>query len=156
MSVRQNASVLSGRWQNVQMSKYTSTIIILINPRPAGTVEEIRPAGSTVTILTHIFKQRDIHPTPDEATMMLLGLYEDTSKLLSHATAAADYEAAAYLVEHGGNLNTVSDFLVQELTSDQVALLHKLLLSLTAINVIASISTSRMLPSTILSGISRC
>lgn len=100
-----------------------------------GTVEEIRPAGSTVTILTHIFRQRDIHPTPDEATMMLLGLYEDTSKLLSHATAAADYEAAAYLVEHGGNLNTVSDFLVQELTSDQVALLHKLLLSLTAINV---------------------
>lgn len=100
-----------------------------------GTVEEIRPAGSTVTILTHIFRQRGIQPTPDEATMMLLGLYEDTSKLLSHATAAADYEAAAYLVEHGGNLNTVSDFLVQELTSDQVALLHKLLLSLTAINV---------------------
>jgi tRNA nucleotidyltransferase (CCA-adding enzyme) len=100
-----------------------------------GTVEEIRPAGSTVTILTHIFKERGIHPNPEEATMMLLGLYEDTSKLLSHATSAADYEAAAYLVEHGGNLNTVSDFLVQELTSDQVALLHKLLQSLTAINV---------------------
>lgn len=100
-----------------------------------GTVEEIRSVGSTVTVLTHIFMERDIHPTSDEATMMLLGLYEDTSKLLSHATSTADYQAAAYLVEHGGNLNTVSDFLVQELTSDQVALLHELLQSLTAINV---------------------
>ncbi|APG25523.1 CBS domain-containing protein [Syntrophotalea acetylenica] len=100
-----------------------------------GSVEVIRPVGSTVTVLTHLFMERGIHPTPDEATMMLLGLYEDTSKLLSHATSAADYQAAAYLVEHGGNLNTVSDFLVQELTSDQVSLLHELLQSLTAINV---------------------
>ncbi|ABA88546.1 adenosine-specific tRNA nucleotidyltransferase [Syntrophotalea carbinolica DSM 2380] len=100
-----------------------------------GTVEEVRSVGSTVTVLTHIFMERGIHPNADEATMMLLGLYEDTSKLLSHATSSADYQAAAYLVEHGGNLNTVSDFLVQELTSDQVALLHELLQSLTAINV---------------------
>jgi tRNA nucleotidyltransferase (CCA-adding enzyme) len=100
-----------------------------------GSVEEIRPVGSTVTVFSHLFMERGIHPTPDEATMMLLGLYEDTSKLLSHATSTADFQAAAFLVEHGGNLNTVSDFLVQELTSDQVALLHELLQSLTAINV---------------------
>lgn len=100
-----------------------------------GSLEEVRSVGSTVTVFAHLFKERDIHPTPEEATMMLLGLYEDTSKLLSHATCSADYEAAAFLVEHGGNLNTVSDFLVQELTADQVALLHQLLQSLTAINV---------------------
>jgi tRNA nucleotidyltransferase (CCA-adding enzyme) len=100
-----------------------------------GSVEVVRPVGSTVTVLTHIFMERGIAPTADEATMMLLGLYEDTSKLLSHSTTRADYEAAAFLLERGGNLNTVSDFLVQELTSDQVALLHELLKSLTALNV---------------------
>jgi tRNA nucleotidyltransferase (CCA-adding enzyme) len=100
-----------------------------------GTVEVVRPVGATVTLFVQLFRERNIVPTPDEATMMLLGLYEDTGKLLSGSTTVHDFEAAAFLVENGGNLNTVADFLVQELTSDQVGLLHELLKSLTALNV---------------------
>jgi tRNA nucleotidyltransferase (CCA-adding enzyme) len=96
---------------------------------------KIEPVGATVTVLTHLFIERGIRPAPDEATLMLLGLYEDTGKLLFNSTTVRDYQAAAFLLEQGGNLNTVADFLTQELTADQVALLHRLIESRTVLNV---------------------
>lgn len=95
----------------------------------------IEPVGSTVTIFSHIFMERGIQPTPDEATIMLLGLYEDTGKLLFNSTTVRDFQAAAFLLEKGANLNEVADFLTQELTADQVALLHSLIESRTVLNV---------------------
>jgi tRNA nucleotidyltransferase (CCA-adding enzyme) len=100
-----------------------------------GDLETIEPVGSTVTVLTHIFMERGIVPNPEEATMMMLGLYEDTGGLLFNSTTLRDFQAAAYLFTHGANLNTVADFLTQELTADQVTLLHKLIESRTVLNV---------------------
>ncbi|MFO7765084.1 MAG: CBS domain-containing protein [Pelovirga sp.] len=92
-----------------------------------GTVELIRDVGATTTILTQVFVERNIIPSADEATMMMLGLYEDTGHLLFSSTTADDYRAAAYLLEHGANLNTVADFLVREMSTEQVELLNDLL-----------------------------
>ena len=100
-----------------------------------GDLEVIEPVGATVTVLTQLFMQRGIRPTPDEATMMMLGLYEDTGSLLFSSTTGKDFEAAAYLLGCGANLNTVADFLTQELTAEQVALLHELITSRTVLNV---------------------
>ena len=100
-----------------------------------GNLEVIEPVGATVTVLTQLFMQRQIRPTPDEATMMMLGLYEDTGSLLFSSTTDKDYQAAAYLLGCGANLNTVADFLTQEMTADQVALLHELITSRTVLNV---------------------
>ncbi|BCA80056.1 CBS domain-containing protein [Desulfuromonas sp. AOP6] len=100
-----------------------------------GVVEHIEPVGSTVTVLTGIFRQRGIEPTAAEATMMMLGLYEDTGSLLFSSTTTDDYLAAAFLLSHGADLNTVADFLTQELTADQVALLHDLIESRTILNI---------------------
>ncbi|MCK4501449.1 MAG: DHH family phosphoesterase, partial [Desulfuromonadales bacterium] len=94
-----------------------------------GQVEHIQKIGATVTIMTQLFIERGIIPTPDEATMMLLGLYEDTGHLLFAGTTVADFQAGAFLLQHGANLNTVSDFLVREMTSEQVDLLSELLKS---------------------------
>ncbi len=99
-----------------------------------GTLEIIEPVGATVTVLAELFRQRGIVPTPDEATMMMLGLYEDTGSLLFNSTTLRDFQAAAFLFEHGANLNIVADFLTQELTADQVALLHELIRSRTVLN----------------------
>ncbi len=92
-----------------------------------GSLEEIHDVGATTTILTRIFKERGIVPDSDEATMMMLGIFEDTGHLLFSGTTPADFEAAAFLLEHGANLNTVADFLVREMTPEQVALLNELL-----------------------------
>jgi len=100
-----------------------------------GTVEHIEPVGSSVTVLVRLFQERGIVPQPDEATMMMLGLYEDTGCLLFNSTTGRDYEAAAFLHAHGADLSTVAEFLTQELTVDQVALLHELIQSRTVLNL---------------------
>lgn len=94
-----------------------------------GSLEVIRPVGATTTILTQVFAERQIVPSADEATMMMLGLYEDTGHLLFSGTTPDDFRAAAYLLEHGANLNTVADFLVREMTSEQIELLNDLMQS---------------------------
>ncbi len=100
-----------------------------------GDVEFIQEVGATTTIMAQLFMERGIVPTPDEATMMMLGLYEDTGHLLFSGTTPADFQSAAFLLQHGANLNTVSDFLVREMTSEQVCLLNDLLKSCQKINV---------------------
>jgi len=94
-----------------------------------GDIEFIQEVGATTTIMAQLFMERGLVPTPDEATMMMLGIYEDTGHLLFSGTTPADFQSAAFLLEHGANLNTVADFLVREMTSEQVALLNDLLKS---------------------------
>jgi len=88
---------------------------------------DIRPVGSTVTVFCQIFRERGIRPDPEEATLMMLGLYEDTGSLQFGNIGRADFEAAAFLLECGAVLQTVSEFLTQELTADQVDILHQLI-----------------------------
>ena len=100
-----------------------------------GSVEIVEPVGSTVTVFSHLFMEQGVELTEDEATMMMLGLYEDTGSLTFHTTTVKDYQAAAYLLTHGANLNIVSDLIIQELTPDQVHLLNDLLDSKTILNI---------------------
>jgi len=100
-----------------------------------GEVEHVRAVGSTVTVLTHLFMERCLIPGADEATMMMLGLYEDTGSLTFATTTSADYQAAAFLLEHGADLNVIASMLAQELTPDQVRLLNDLLANRSVLNV---------------------
>jgi tRNA nucleotidyltransferase (CCA-adding enzyme) len=43
-----------------------------------------------------------------EATLMMLGIYEDTGNLTFPSTTVDDYRAAAWLLEQGASLKTVS------------------------------------------------
>ncbi len=95
----------------------------------AGSCEHIHAVGATTTILTHMLREQNIVPDPEEATMMMLGIFEDTGHLLFSGTTPEDYQAAAFLLEHGANLSTVADFLVREMTHEQVSLLNDLLSS---------------------------
>ena len=90
----------------------------------------IRPCGSTTTILTGLLMQRGIEVTPYEATLMMLGIHEDTGNLTFPSTTAEDYQAAAWLLDRGANLNDVADSIGKELTVEQVSLLNDLLTSL--------------------------
>ena len=94
-----------------------------------GAHEHIEEVGATTTIMAHLFMARGLEPSPEEATMMMLGIYEDTGHLLYASTTVKDYRAAAFLLEHGANLNTVSDFLTREMTPQQIELLNVLLKS---------------------------
>ena len=92
-----------------------------------GDLEVIRRVGSTTTILVQILKERGIPITPDEATVMMLGIYEDTGSLGFPSTTVDDYLAAAHLLSCGAKLTQVSDILAKDLTSGQISLLYDLL-----------------------------
>jgi len=92
-----------------------------------GDVEVIRRVGSTTTILVRILMEREIPIAPDEATVMMLGIYEDTGSLGFPSTTVDDYLAAAHLLSCGAKLSQVSDILARDLTSGQISLLYDLI-----------------------------
>jgi tRNA nucleotidyltransferase (CCA-adding enzyme) len=83
--------------------------------------------GANVTILTEIIQERGIRITSDEATIMCLGLYEDTGSFTFPSTTERDFLAAAFLVSRGANLNVVSDLIARELSPQQVVLLNDMI-----------------------------
>ncbi len=100
-----------------------------------GSYEVIEEVGATVTLLLKILKEREIAITPEEATIMLLGIYEDTGNLTFPSTREADYIAAGYLVGKGADLNLLSNVITKELTAEQVFLLNDLIQSATRYDV---------------------
>lgn len=90
----------------------------------------IRLCGSTSSLLSGLLRQRDIVLSPEEATLIMLGIYEDTGRLLFSTTTQEDYQAAAWLLGQGARLNVVAEAVSQELTSQQVELLNTLLKNL--------------------------
>lgn len=87
----------------------------------------IRPWGSTIAILVPLLKEKDIQINEDEATMMGLGLYEDTGCFTFSSTTSHDFEAALWLKEQNMDVNFISDFLNRELNAEQVSILNTLL-----------------------------
>ena len=92
-----------------------------------GDYEVIMPVGSTVTIITEIIKKRNIAISSDEATVMCLGIYEDTGSFTYPSTTEKDLLSAAFFVSKGADLNTISQLLAQEITPRQVGLLNDLI-----------------------------
>lgn len=94
-----------------------------------GEVEKIENVGATATIFTEILKNAKIHPTPIEATILTLGIYEETGCLLFSSTTERDLLAVAYLMKRGANLNIVSSFLKIEMSTEELDLLNELVQS---------------------------
>lgn len=100
-----------------------------------GSVEHVRPVGSTTTIFVRLLRDRGIAVSKDEATIMAMAIYEDTGSFAFDTTTPEDLEAAAWLLSQGADLGTVSQFLARELSSQDVALLHELMASATTYTI---------------------
>lgn len=96
-----------------------------------GSFEITRQTGATTTILTSLLKEQKIIPTPEEATIMAMGIYEDTGLFTYSSTTKEDLEQAAFLLSCGANLNTIVNFVVKEIKSEQVTWLNELLNEMT-------------------------
>jgi tRNA nucleotidyltransferase (CCA-adding enzyme) len=94
-----------------------------------GEVERIEEVGATATIFTELLKEKKLHPTPMEATILALGIYEETGSLLFPSTTERDVLAAAYLLKRGANLNIVSSYLRMDLDREELDLLNELVTS---------------------------
>ncbi len=92
-----------------------------------GLIEIHGETGANVTILTEIIREKGIRISPDEATIMCLGIYEDTGSFTFPSTTERDFLAAAYLLSQGANLNVVSNLIARELSPEQVVLLNDMI-----------------------------
>lgn len=117
-----------------------------------GDVEVVQEVGATTTIMVELLQQKKVPITPTEATILALGIYEETGSLTFVSTTERDALAAAYLISQGAHLNVVSDFLSRELTAEQIAILNDLVTSAKSyeINgvsvVIAAMATPHYVP----------
>jgi tRNA nucleotidyltransferase (CCA-adding enzyme) len=96
-----------------------------------GQIEVYGQTGANVTILTEIVREKGIHISPDEATIMCLGIYEDTGSFTFSSTTERDLLAAAFLLSQGANLNIISDLIARELSPEQVVLLNDMIQAVT-------------------------
>jgi len=117
-----------------------------------GDLEVHRMSGANVTLLIEIISQRGIDISADEATIMCLGIYEDTGSFTFPSTTAKDFKAAAFLLSKGANLNVVSDLIARELSPEQVSMLNDLIQGANRYNingievVVTSVTTEKYLP----------
>lgn len=88
------------------------------------------PVGACTSILVHAIRDRGIALTPLEASVMLLGIHEDTGSLTYPGTTPYDADAVAFLMASGGDLEVVDRFLVRTLNAQQRALLEALIATL--------------------------
>lgn len=100
-----------------------------------GDFELIREVGATTSLLAELLREKGRHVTPDEASIMSLGIHEDTGSFTFSSTRPEDYRAAAWLTEQGANHNLISDLLTRELTADQVRLLNELMTAATTYTI---------------------
>ena len=109
-----------------------------------GEIEIHGETGANVTILTEIIRGKEIHISADEATILCLGIYEDTGSFTFPSTTERDFLAAAYLLSLGANLNIVSNLIARELSPEQVVLLNDMIQAVTRyyINGIEVVVTS--------------
>jgi tRNA nucleotidyltransferase (CCA-adding enzyme) len=82
--------------------------------------------GATATLLVEKMAERGLPVTPVEATLLLLGIYEDTGSLVYVTTTPRDLRAAAWLLEQGANLQVLRRFLHHPLSPAQAELYSKL------------------------------
>jgi tRNA nucleotidyltransferase (CCA-adding enzyme) len=95
-----------------------------------GAVKVLDTVGAASTIFADIIQKKKLTITSMEATLLCLGIYEETGSLMFSSTTPKDLMAAAFLLKHGANLNIVSDFLRDEMNKEAVALLNDLVQSL--------------------------
>ncbi len=83
-------------------------------------------AGSTSTLLVEELARRGVELSPREASLLLMGIYEDTGSLSYATTSPRDLAAAAWLLERGGDLAPVRRFVLRRLDPRRLEVLHRM------------------------------
>lgn len=93
----------------------------------SGAVDVYLPWGATTSIIVDMLKAKGLTVDADEATILGLGIFEDTGGFTFKSTTEHDFEAAAWLRTMGMDLDVVRDIMSRELSTEQVAILSELI-----------------------------
>ncbi len=86
-----------------------------------------RNTGSNTTILVDLLKKKKEILSHFEATLLALGIYEDTGSFMFPSVSSMDFEAIAFLSTFGINMRIIRSFISPFLTKAQISLLKNLL-----------------------------
>ena len=86
--------------------------------------------GALTTTMVSILAERELEPTPLEATVFALGIHEDTGSLSYPGVGQRDAEALAWCMRHGAQQEMVAQYLHSPLGENERALLDALLAAL--------------------------
>jgi tRNA nucleotidyltransferase (CCA-adding enzyme) len=96
-------------------------------PPPPGAMLSLSETGATATMLVEQIRELSKRLTSIEATLLLLGIYEDTGSLTYGSTTARDLQAAAWLLSEGrARLDIARDYLNYAMNDAQKALYEQL------------------------------
>ncbi len=85
---------------------------------------EGRRTGANTTLLIEMMVKQGITLNSLEATLLMLGIYEDTGNLTYSATTVEDIQSAAWLLGQGADLDIVREFLRHRVDEEQKELLN--------------------------------
>ncbi|NDV19132.1 CBS domain-containing protein [Pseudodesulfovibrio sp. JC047] len=112
----------------------------------------VRSWGATTSIIVDEIRKQGLSVNREEATLLGLGIYEDTGSFAFNTTTPHDFEAAGWLKMQGMDIEAVSELLTRELSAAQVTYLGDLLKNATTYDIhgvdviITEISTDRFVP----------
>ncbi|MEN6348129.1 MAG: CBS domain-containing protein [Syntrophomonas sp.] len=92
-----------------------------------GSISQLHLVGAATTILVEEIMEKGISISPFDATILALGIYEDTGSMLFSSTTPRDLSAVSFLLSRGANLSVVANFMEQAFSSEQRRLLQNLL-----------------------------
>ena len=105
------------------MGKETRIRVLDHHPRrenlPADWDVTLDSVGATATLLTENLRDAKGQLSALHATLLLLGIYEDTGSLSYASTTPRDARATAWLLEQGASLKIAADYLNAPLSPDQ-------------------------------------
>lgn len=102
---------------------------------PPDARQTVAQVGATTTLMVELIREKGIPLNPFEATILALGIYEDTGSLTFSSTTTRDAAAVAYLLSQGANLQVVADFIDRPLGERQQMLLNALLSTVRAYRI---------------------
>ena len=88
--------------------------------------KHIKKTGAAATIVVSKIKRQKIPISPDQATILALGIYEDTGSFLYEITTPQDLRAASYLISKGADLNLIKNIIEEKIDIQEIEIIHQI------------------------------
>lgn len=107
--------------------------IMVFDHHPSGDVNEfegkVDKVGAATTLVVEELIKKNVEITPEEATVIALGIYEDTGNFSYEGTTERDLNAAAWLLSKGADLRTIRKYMHETFTKEQIEIVRRILSS---------------------------
>jgi tRNA nucleotidyltransferase (CCA-adding enzyme) len=102
---------------------------------PADWKFTLVPTSACTTYFVEVLQENNENLTMIQATLLLLGIYEDTGSLTYANTSSRDARAVAFLMDQGASLKIAAEYLNPPLTEGQKSVFENLMTSMETLNI---------------------